>query len=506
MKRKKITYLVVLALVAILFAGMPMNVSATGPPPDIEWVDQFGVPGGIYDQGRAIHADGDVYAIGFTEGALPGQTSAGGLDAYIRKYDTSGTELWTHQFGTPADDGVWGFYVDGSGVYIAGHTGGTFPGQTSSGGNDVFVRKYDHDGNEIWTLQFGTSGHESASSICVDGSGIYVAGRTNTAFPGQTFAGWEDAFVRKYDHNLNELWTREFGTVGRDYAGAIAVYGSGIYVSGRVDRALPGQTWYGWVDCYIRKYDPNGNELWTRQFGTSHWDDPYHTLSVDATGVYISGRTMGTLPGQTMAGYCDAFVRKYDHAGNELWTRQFGTTARDEAWSTAVDSSGVYVTGFTDDILPGQTSSGGRDAFLRKYDLDGNELWTIQFGTSSFDMALWNSVDSSGVYVTGLTEGAFPGHTNAGGWDIFVAKFSFGCTIDQLIDMVNSAGLPKGITQSLLAKLYAAKNSYDEGRDHTGNNQLGAFINHVEALKGKKIPMTTADEFIAKAGSIIAQH
>ena len=35
--------------------------------------------------------------------------------------------------------------------------------------------------------------------------------------------------------------------------------------------------------------------------------------------------------------------------------------------------------------LPGQTSAGGRDTYLRKYDANGNEFWTRQFGTAGMD-------------------------------------------------------------------------------------------------------------------------
>src|SRR5262249_29976009 len=56
-------------------------------------------------------------------------------------YDAAGTELWTRQFGTAANDGAPGIAVGASGVYVAGVTFGTFPGQTSAGGSDAFVAK-----------------------------------------------------------------------------------------------------------------------------------------------------------------------------------------------------------------------------------------------------------------------------------------------------------------------------------------------------------------------------
>ena len=52
------------------------------------------------------------------------------------------------------------------------------------------------------------------------------------------------------------------------------------------------------------------------------------------------------------------FVRKYDTDGKELWTRQFGSTSYDYGYGVAVDGSGVYVAGYTTGALPGQTSAG----------------------------------------------------------------------------------------------------------------------------------------------------
>ena len=64
---------------------------------------------------------------------------------------------------------------------------------------------------------------------------------------------------------------------------------------------------------------------WVRQFGTDDYEDG-NAVAADETGVYVVGRTDWTLPGQTrpVLGYSHAFVRKYDPSGTEAWTRQFG--------------------------------------------------------------------------------------------------------------------------------------------------------------------------------------
>src|SRR5206468_278053 len=118
-------------------------------PGDIDWLRQFGSysnPGPGQDPARSVVADGNVYVVGdIPFAALPGQTSAGDADAYVRKYDASGTELWTRQFGTADDDLANGIAVDGSGVYVTGYTTGALPGQTNAGLDDAYVRKNDAD-------------------------------------------------------------------------------------------------------------------------------------------------------------------------------------------------------------------------------------------------------------------------------------------------------------------------------------------------------------------------
>ena len=78
-----------------------------------------------------------------------------------------------------------------------------------------------------------------------------------------------------------------------------------------------------------------------------------------------------------------AFVRKLDFAGNVLWTRQFGTALEDRATGVGLspDGTALFVGGMTAGALPGQVNFGGFDGFVRRYDLDGNLIWTRQYGT-----------------------------------------------------------------------------------------------------------------------------
>ncbi len=394
----------------------------------LAWTSQLGSSAADYGKGVSVDADGNVYVAGHTAGALPGQTSAGGADAFLIKYDRVGNVLWTRQFGSSEYDSGMAVGVDGSGnVYVAGYTDGTLPGETSAGLKDVFVRKYDAAGEELWTEQFGSNGEEYAYGLTVDDDGnVFVAGQTAGALTNQPSAGANDAFVRKLDATGSEVWTHQFGTTQNDHGLDMGLDLSGnVYLAGVTLGGLPGYTNAGGRDVFVRKLDATGDAVWTHQVGSSLADFAYAVNTDGAGNVYVAGYADGALPGQTSAGGSDLYVHKLDDDGDVVWTRQFGTSADDLGWGGTVDANGnAYVVGAIGGTLPDQTSAGAEDAVVRAYDPDGNELWTRQFGSIGNDHANAVTVTDDGyVYVTGAAGGALPDQTHALGSDVFLLKW-----------------------------------------------------------------------------------
>jgi hypothetical protein len=327
---------------------------------------------------------------------------------------------WTVQFGTEKNERVRGVAVDPEGnIYVAGDTDGVFPGQ-SGGGLDGFLRKYNFHGEELWTKQFSSSnsGSEIIRAIAVDDLGnSFVVGGTSGVFPGQIKADRWDGFVRKFDPSGNERWTRQFGTEKNDRVRGVAFDIEGnIYLVGTTGGSFPGQVSQYNVDVFVRKYDQAGDEQWTRQFGTDG-DDKAVDIAIDGgSNIIVLGQTAGTLPGQSAVGLeepnkggFDVFARKYNRDGDEQWTRQFGTEGSDDPGGVFVDNAGnTYVVGETDKSFRGQTSSGETDAFLSKLNSDGVDQWTRQFGTENIDLAVDVSNGGDGnIIVAGYTSGNF---------------------------------------------------------------------------------------------------
>jgi len=196
-----------------------------------------------------------------------------------------------------------------------------------------------------WTTQSGTTAYDGGSAVSADGLGnVYISGSTE-------ITGGPDAFFSRYDSAGNLLWTRQFGTRTDDYGSAIAADGLGsIYVAGRTSGDLFGPNAggaAGGADAYLTKYDAAGNQLWSHQFGTPGSDEATGVVSDGFGSVYVAGFTEGSLSG-TYLGRNDAFVSKYNEAGTLLWSRQWGTSDYDLAFGVAVDRAGnVYITGAT---------------------------------------------------------------------------------------------------------------------------------------------------------------
>ena len=293
-----------------------------GVPP---WIGtkQMGVAGGdTFGDSVATDANGNVYVAGSTRGGLDGNTLTGTKDFFVTKYNSSGVKQYTRQLGAAGQD-TSGYSVatDASGnVYVAGDTLGGLDGNTLTGTYDFFVTKYDSSGVKQYTRQLGVAGQfTSGWSVATDASGnVYVAGYTNGGLDGNTLIGTRDFFVTKYDSSGVKQYTRQLGVAGQSTSGwSVATDASGnVYVAGYTNGDLDGNTLIGTRDFFVTKYDSSGVKQYTRQLGVAGQDTDGYYVATDANGnVYVAGETAGGLDGNTLTGYTDSFVTKYNSSG-----------------------------------------------------------------------------------------------------------------------------------------------------------------------------------------------
>ena len=373
------------------------------------WVRQYGSAGIDFSR-DVVATDEAVYAVGASFGPLPGQTHAGRLDAYVQKFDPDGNVVWTHQFGSSDHDVAYAVAVEGDSVYAAGTTCGVL-GANSNGECDAFIRRIDDSGgasSAVWTRQYGTAEDDEALGIAVEGGAIRTVGETEGAFPTEPAPGGNDVFVTRFDDGSPAptlRWIEQFGTPGSDTGYGIAVDGSQIYVVGRAGGALPLESSAGSNDGFVRQYIDGGSSAsigWTVQFGTAS-SEFASGVALDGSSIYVVGATRGTLPGVDASGGQDAFIRRYGEAGGLFWTDQFGSSEDDALWGVDTREGAVAVSGLTDGVLPGQTGAGETDHFARRYAADDSVQWTHQFGTPNAETP--HIVPGFGVPTIAATDG-----------------------------------------------------------------------------------------------------
>ncbi len=296
------------------------------------------------------------------------------------------------------------------------------------GGVDVFVIKYDLNGNPIWARKFGKAGSEESEAITVDASGdIYIGGffySDTLYFGNDTLVNGElgrgDFFIVKYDSNGNELWARSVPNLGNDEITSMCIDQTGnLYCTGR----FSGETiQFGTIildnpvlyrgNMFIVKYTPSGNLIWAETVegssdvtGTSISADPYGNIFIG--GGFRSHLIIGT---DTMlfAGLGDLFLAKYDTTGTPLWTRRFGGERFDYCHSIATDSIGnVCIVGtYSSDSLVFDSytimKNGVFNMFAVNLDNNGNVKWAkTAGGIDNAAVARTVTADPAGDYFVG---------------------------------------------------------------------------------------------------------
>lgn len=322
--------------------------------------------------------------------------------------------------------------------------------------NDIFIAKYDDGGNLLWAEKAGGSGSDLGYEIATDSAGnSFVTGGFNgsAAFGDTTLVSdlfINDVFVAKYDTQGELLWATHGGgpssddgfVITTDHIGNTVVAGrfTGEATFGNI--TLPGDG--NGFDIFVVKYDANGNQLWAT-YANGPDSDWATGIATDETGnIFLTGYFDDTLLFDnvtlTNIGLEDVFLAKYDPDGNLLWATSLGGPETDRATGITTTTPGnISITGyFSGSAGFGQTtltSSGGSDIFVTEIDGTGNPLWAQQAGGIADDWGHDIAIDSDGFHVlTGVFNDTAVfsdiAHASMGGGDIFIAQLETGVVTD----------------------------------------------------------------------------
>ena len=304
-------------------------------------------------------------ALAGSEVVIGGRTE-GISDAFVAAYDTAGNLLWTNEFGSPrGQDSVRSISADDTGISVAADVSKRVQPFPNHGGADVVLRRYDLAGNVIWTKEIGTKGNDVQGSVALDGAGgLYASFTTTGAVPGTTNAGFNDIVVRRYDLDGNAIWTRQYGTTSDEQEFSAVADDGGVYLGGTT-RDPNGTDNTVFLDTVLLKYRPKGDLAWTQTFGSPN-DDYLFDLSLSGRHLFTAGETTGVLPGQMSQGEGDAFLAEYQPDGTQEWVDQIGSTGNDVGQGVAASNGRAFLVGFTNGTFPGLINHGATDAFVTK--------------------------------------------------------------------------------------------------------------------------------------------
>ncbi len=425
------------------------------------WAKSAGGPQKVESYAIAIDSAGNSYITGWFEdslkfGSFSLKASVAGnsfaSDIFIAKYDVNGNFVWAKKAGGTNYDYGNGIATDPAGnVYVTGlfigtATFGTLSITSTTVDYDVFIAKYDTNGNCLWVKRGGGSGWDVANGITIDKSGnCFVTGAfRNTADFGTaslTSFGNYDAFVAKYDSNGAFQWAKSAGGTLDDRAQSISTDAGGNcfvtgFFSGTFNIGTTTLTSNGGSDMWIAKFDPVGNAVWAKKAG-GPTDDQGNSIMLDKEGsIHVTGFFEGTASFGTASltsfGNKDIFVTKYDYKGDIIWAKNLGGPQDDIGYGISIDTLGnsyiggsFWGTGQFDTITV--ISSNQDDAFIAGLDYNGHTKWAVHGGGLNPDVSRGVVMNNSGsCYTTGYFSGAASfGSHNITGFsdnDLFVAK------------------------------------------------------------------------------------
>jgi len=331
---------------------------------------------------------------------------------------------------------------------------------------DAYLVKFDLTGTRQWCTYYGGNNWDWGNSCTTDASGnVFLTGETKstnaitTIGAHQTIIGnYTDAFLVKFDGSGTRQWGTYYGGDGGDAGFSCAIDANGnVFLSGSTESSSAiasiwaYQTTFGggYKDAFLVKFDSSGTRIWGTYYGSNVEDHGYF-CSIDANdNIYMTGWTQSTnVMATTTAhqstsggGYSDAFLVKFDSSGLRQWGTYYGGSNSEYGRSCATDTGGnIYLAGFTDsanDIVDSsgahQSTLGGFiDAFLVKFDASGTRQWGTYYGGFDDDYCLSCALDANGnVYITGYTlsnnaiatSGAYQSTYGGGDNDAFLVKF-----------------------------------------------------------------------------------
>ncbi len=360
------------------------------------------------------------------------------VDAYILKFNSQGQRLWATYYGGNDWDEALSICLDSQdNLYITGITvnsylptqqlaGAFWQAANADGDEDIFILKFNSQGQRLWATYYGGSDWDYGCSICTDyQDNIYITGYTHSSnFPTKELSGAYWQATNSGDH-----------------------------------------------DIFILKFNSQGVRQWATYYGGANIDCAYSICSDSYNNIYVTGRTNSTdFPIQQLSGaynqcslagngfpyFNDLFILKFNMQGQRLWASYYGGNYDEMARSIVADNhDNVYITGSTESFnFPTQYLTGAYnqlsniglyEAFMLKFNSQGVRQWATYY-TSYYGADIvadhQNAVyfigrasDYPDIFTKDYGNAAYYDNSSNGSDDAFILKFIF-CNVQMPVTAI----------------------------------------------------------------------
>lgn len=350
------------------------------------------------------------------------------------------------EYGSIITDGINNYMIGkfGNNLYLPNDT------LSADGRNDIFISKFDANGNNLWSKRIG--GNSNSTEDSEDANGVYDSVNNCIYLSGHfvnyisfgaagTLYGNSDIFLAKMDLNGNFIWAKKAGGLGYDQAQVyVNPYGK-IYLVAQVSDSAYFDSFHIGHGGALVTYDNNGTCLSAEVKYNSDIFSDYNFVGVNFMnkdviyfGSFISSSfNIDNITMLSNGGY-DGFVALADSSGNINWAQQIGGTSIDFIGNIAISSNGdIFVTGGLADSIDffGQNiSNTGNDIFIAKVNSSGNLCWVKKFNLNSNDNVAGSAIEieSNGNIVlcgnfNGIASLGTSSYSSYTSMDVFIAKF-----------------------------------------------------------------------------------
>jgi len=336
----------------------------------------------------------------------------------------SQTWKWAVGFGGKETERIWDIKAGKSGnIFITGEFSDTleignkkFP---SEGLSDLFLAKFDPEGNLVWMKTYGSHNEDIAIAIGTDQhENCYFTGFfTDTLKISDTsliaMGGW-DLFLIKTDSSGKYQWARQIKGTAGEVGYGISVTSNGFaYITGWYQDSVIFHNGsvlhnFGSSDILLAKYSPGGDLLWASHAGTYGVEYGYKIDTDNAGNCFLTG--IAGEPNCNFGGFilheAGMFVAKYYSNGSIHWAIA-GEDASVNDISVDINGDGIATGRFFGTVKFGRFSlnsyNNTNDAYIARFSKDGEWLWAQSIGRNGDDKGRCSEISIYSNGFTGLT-------------------------------------------------------------------------------------------------------